>query len=158
MARFLRHPEVLLTLPWWAVFGVLRRSGVPLQLVGFLEAFYQSMQCQFSYRELDRQPWSAAYRLAQGCPVSQDLLNILSERFHRLAAVGDHGVELVHGCRIAFVNFADYLALVATKKASWRSLLASICAGVHCSGFVSPRCRHGATCLVRTPFWFLVFK
>ena len=56
--------------------------------------------------------------LAQGCPASPDLLNLLFEPFHRWAAKQDVGVAIVDGLKVPSGSFADDLALVATTARS----------------------------------------
>ena len=85
--RWRRHQEFWLasfdvqkgfdSLPWWALFGV--RDLV----VRCFEAFYRNLQRCFRYGHVHGEPWQATNRLAQGCPVSPDLLNLPFEPFHR---------------------------------------------------------------------------
>jgi hypothetical protein len=100
------------SLPWWAVFGTLRKAGVRPNLVQCLEAFYKDLRRRFRYGQVDGTVWHAANGLAQGCPASPDLLNFLFEAFHRWALAAGHGVE-VGQLRIPSASFADDLALIA---------------------------------------------
>ena len=52
--------------------------------------------------------------LAQGCPASPDLMNILFEPFHRWAAAQSKGVSVANTF-VASVSFADDVTLVATS-------------------------------------------
>ena len=80
------------SLPWWALFGVLRRPGVRDNVVRCFEAFYRDLRRRFRYGNVNGAKWRAANGLAQGCPTSPDLLNLLFEPFHRWAAAQDFGV------------------------------------------------------------------
>ena len=70
-------------LPWWALFRTLLRAGVSSQVVAVFKSFYQGLRRRFRYGQLEGGVWQAANGLAQGCPASPDLLNILFEVFHR---------------------------------------------------------------------------
>jgi hypothetical protein len=111
------------SLPWWAVFGVLRRAGVPERMVRCFESFYSALQGRFRYGQVEGQAWQATNGLAQGCPASPDLLNILLEPFHRWAVAEGHGVEVAAGCRVPSVSFADDVALVAGSKQELETLV-----------------------------------
>jgi hypothetical protein len=111
------------TLPWWAVFGVMRRAGVGSHVVQCFEAFYQGLQRHFRYGQCDGTFWQATNGLAQGCPASPDLLNILLEPFHRWALATGYGVEVQPGCRVPSVSFADDVALVAGTKSDLEALI-----------------------------------
>ena len=113
------------SLPWWAVFGVLRQAGVAPRVVGCFEAFYASLTRKFRYGQIDGVPWQATNGLAQGCPASPDLLNILLEPFHRWALAEGYGVEVCPGCRVPSVSFADDVALVAGGKPELEILIAA---------------------------------
>ena len=102
-------------LPWWALFRTLLQAGVSPQLVAVFQSFYVGLQRRFRYGQVDGEVWQAANGLAQGCPASPDLLNILFEAFHRWAQAAGYGVE-VAGCRVPSVSFADDLALVGSSK------------------------------------------
>ena len=102
-------------LPWWALFRTLLRAGVAPQLVAVFQSFYKGLRRRFRYGQVDGGEWQAANGLAQGCPASPDLLNILFEAFHRWAQAAGCGVE-VAGYRVPSVSFADDLALVASSK------------------------------------------
>ena len=62
--------------------------------------------------------------LAQGCPASPDLLNILYEAFHRWAAAQGLGVP-VDTSFVASASFADDMVLVATSWLKMESLIGS---------------------------------
>ena len=109
-------------LPWWALFRTLLRAGVAPQLVRVFQDFYRRLRRRFRYGQLDGGEWQAANGLAQGCPASPDLLNILFEAFHRWASAAGFGVE-IGGCRVASASFADDLALVATSKRDMAELI-----------------------------------
>ena len=70
------------SLPWWALFGVLRHAGVREPVVRCFEAFYQGLRRRFRYGHVQGEVWHATNGLAQGCPASPDLLNMLFEPFH----------------------------------------------------------------------------
>jgi len=106
------------SLPWWAVFGVLSYIGVNSHVVSCFRSFYTQLRQHFRYGAVDGSEWHVANGLAQGCPASPDLLNILFEPFHRWAAAQYKGV-LVGDTFIASASFADDVALVAT---SWEEL------------------------------------
>ena len=111
-------------LPWWALFRVLRRAGVRNDVVRTFISFYTHLQRRFRYGQVDGRRWCAANGLAQGCPASPDLLNILFEAFHRWAYAAGYGVS-VEDIRIASVSFADDLALVATCRRDMEELVAA---------------------------------
>ena len=113
------------SLPWWAVFGVMQTAGVPERLVRCFEAFYSGLRRRFRYGQVDGAVWRATNGLAQGCPASPDLLNILFEPFHRWAAARGFGVPVVEGCRVASTSFADDVALVATSRSELETLVAA---------------------------------
>ena len=113
------------TLPWWAVFGVMRQAGVPERIVQCFASFYAALQRRFRHGQGDGEPWQATNGLAQGCPASPDLLNILLELFHRWALSAGHGVEVSPGCRVPSGSFADDVALVAATQADLESLIAA---------------------------------
>ena len=112
------------SLPWWAVFRTLRAVGVEEAVVRCFIAFYRNVQRRFRYGSILGEPWHASNGLAQGCPASPDLLNVLFEPFHRWAAAQRLGVD-VGPLHIASVSFADDLVLVAPSKASLEALIAA---------------------------------
>ena len=112
------------SLPWWAVFGVMRHSGVRPQIVDCFQAFYAGLRRRFRYGQVDGGVWAATNGLAQGCPASPDLLNMLFEAFHRWALRQGYGVE-VAGYRIPSASFADDLALVASSRAEMGQLVSA---------------------------------
>ena len=111
-------------LPWWALFRVLRRAGVRDAVVRAFRAFYMHLRRRFRYGQLDGEVWYATNGLAQGCPASPDLLNILFEAFHRWARAAGYGV-VVESFRIPSVSFADDIALVATSRGDAEDLVAA---------------------------------
>ena len=110
------------SLPWWAVFRVLQHAGVRPSVVACFLDFYRRVRRRFRYGALDGTEWYAANGLAQGCPASPDLLNILFEPFHRWAGAQDFGVS-VAGLRLASVSFADDLALLGGSRAAIARLI-----------------------------------
>ena len=62
--------------------------------------------------------------MAQGCPASPDLLNILFEAFHRWAHAAGYGV-VIEDFRIPSVSFADDLTLAATCRRDIEELIAA---------------------------------
>ena len=113
------------TLPWWAVFGVMRHTGIEERVVACFESFYRGLHRHFRYGQVDGALWQATNGLAQGCPASPDLLNILLEPFHRWALSAGHGVVVPPTCRVASVSFADDVALVARDKRELETLIGS---------------------------------
>ena len=113
------------SLPWWAVFGVMLEAGIPPSLVACFQSFYGALRRQFRFGQVDGEFWQATNGLAQGCPASPDLLNILLEPFHRWAVAKGHGVEVTPGCRVASVSFADDVALIADSKGRLETLVAA---------------------------------
>jgi hypothetical protein len=89
-------------------------AGAPAAVVQCFRAFYRSVRRRFRYGAVDGGVWYAANGLAQGCPASPDLLNILLEVFHRWAAASGLGVDVAGvGLRLGSVGFADDVALAA---------------------------------------------
>ena len=101
------------------------RRAWPPHLVACFEAFYCSLTRRFRYGQREGAPWQATNGLAQGCPASPDLLNILLEPFHRWALAAGLGVEVSSGCRVPSVSFADDVALVAENKEGLEQLIAA---------------------------------
>ena len=114
------------SLPWWGLFGVLAEAGVDSRTVQCLRSFYQHLRHRFRYGQLDGSEWSMANGLAQGCPASPDLLNILFEPFHCWAAAQNKGVS-VAGTHVASASFADDVTLVATSWEEVEFLVAGYC-------------------------------
>ena len=112
------------SLPWWAVFRILRAAGMSVNVVDTFAAFYRDVRRRFRYGAVLGEPWRAANGLAQGCPASPDLLNILFETFHRWAAAQRLGVD-AGGFTIASVSFADDLVLLAPSQAAVEQLVAA---------------------------------
>ena len=103
------------TLPWWAVFGVMEQAGISVPIVRAFRSFYASLRHRFRYGQVEGGEWSMANGLAQGCPASPDLLNMLFEAFRRWAAGQSKGVEIA-GVYIASVSFTDDVVLIATSR------------------------------------------
>ena len=112
------------SLPWWALFGVLRRVGVRDSVVRCFEAFYRTLRRRFRYGHIDGDTWQAANGLAQGCPASPDLLNMLFEPFHRWAAAQDFGVD-VGVVRVTTTSFADDVVLLGGSRAHITRLISA---------------------------------
>ena len=111
------------SLPWWGLFGVLARVGVDARIVTCLRNFYRQLRHRFRYGQVDGSEWFMANGLAQGCPASPDLMNILFEPFHRWAAAQSKGVSVVNTV-VASVSFAADVTLVATSLEELRFLVA----------------------------------
>ena len=106
--------KCFLSLPWWGLFGVSARVGVDAQILQCLRSFYRQLRHRFRYGQVDGSEWFMANGLAQGCPASPDLMNILFEPFHRWAAAQDKGVSVANYF-VASVSFAADVTLVATS-------------------------------------------
>jgi hypothetical protein len=52
------------SLPWWAVFGTLRRAGVRPAVVDCFADFYRNVRQRFWYGRVDGSVWQAANGLA----------------------------------------------------------------------------------------------
>ena len=113
------------SLPWWAVFGVMQKAGIEPRVVSCFRSFYQQLVRRFRYGQVEGEPWQATNGLAQGCPASPDLLNILFEPFHRWAQAEGHGVQVLADCRIPSVSFADDVALIARSQAELELLISA---------------------------------
>ena len=113
------------SLPWWAVFRTLLKAGIAPEIVRSFAAFYRALRRRFRYGSVDGSVWGATNGLAQGCPASPDLLNILFEAFHRWAADAGLGVPVMDGLHIASASFADDVALIATSRAQLEQLIAA---------------------------------
>ena len=110
------------SLPWWAVFRTLLAVGVRRPVVECFRAFYQHVRRRFRYGSMEGQVWFAANGLAQGCPASPDLLNILLEAFHRWAIAQGYGVAVAGLC-VPSVSFADDVSLIEGSKAGIEALI-----------------------------------
>jgi len=106
------------SLPWWAVFGVLTHIGVNSGVVQCFRSFYQQLRQRFRYGHSQGAEWQVTNGLAQGCPASPDLLNVLFEAFHRWAAASGKGVPFYHTF-LSSASFADDVVLMGT---SWAEL------------------------------------
>ena len=111
------------SLPWWAVFRTMERAGIAAEIVACFAAFYRDLRRRFRYGAVDGAMWNATNGLAQGCPGSPDLLNILLEAFHRWASAAGLGVPVMDDIRIASASFADDVALVAASQADLEQLI-----------------------------------
>ena len=104
------------SIPWWMLFGVMGAAGFPESVVGPFRAFYRDLRRRFRYGRWDGEEWTATNGMAQGCPASPDLLNLLYETFQRWAR--EQGLGYVVRCgdkglQIPSASFADDLTLVA---------------------------------------------
>ena len=91
----------------------------------FFESFYKSLRWRFRIGQVDGAGWHATNGLAQGCPASPDLLNILLEPFHRWPIAAGHGVPVTPSCRVASVSFADDVALVGRDQQELEQLISA---------------------------------
>ena len=89
------------SIPWWALFGVMERSGVSRRVRRAFERFYEKLRRRFRYGTVDGEPWRGTNGMAQGCPAAPDMLNILFEPFQRWAAAQGRGVVLVGGGEVS---------------------------------------------------------
>ena len=112
------------SVPWWALFGMMRRTGIADAVVRCFEAYYQHLRRRFCYGQVDGSVWHASNSLMQGCPASPDELNLLLEPFHRWALAAGLGVNVDVG-RVPSVSFADDVALVASTRAEAETLIAA---------------------------------
>ena len=112
------------SLPWWGLFGVLTQSGVSPRVVRCFRSFYAQLRHHFRYGQIDGAEWSTTNGLAQGCPASPDLLNILFEPFHRWASAQMVGVP-VEGSFVASTSFADDVCLIGTSLAEVEILVST---------------------------------
>ena len=103
------------SLPWWALFGIMEEAGIPTGLVQCFRSFYAHLRQRFRYGHVDGAEWLMANGLAQGCPASPDLLNLMFEPFHHWAGAQHVGVEL-EGAFLASCSFADDVCLLATTQ------------------------------------------
>ena len=110
------------TIPWWAVFGVMRRTGVAAEVVDCFEDYARRLRRQFRYGAVDGECWQAANGLPQGCPASPDELNFLLEAFHRWARARGLGVNI---CMVAVpsTSFADDVVLIGRCQAEIEALI-----------------------------------
>lgn len=112
------------SVPWWALFGMMRRTGIAEPVVRSFEAYYRDLRRHFRYGQVDGEAWKATNSLMQGCPASPDELNLLLEPFHRWAVAAGLGVDVGTG-RVPSVSFADDVALVARDRAEAETLIAA---------------------------------
>eukprot|EP00906_Rhabdomonas_costata_P004015 RCo006024 len=94
------------TLPWWAIFGIMERAGISTSLIRCFRSFYATLRQRFRFGQVDGAEWSMGNGLAQGCPASPDLLNLLFEPFHRWAVAQGVGVLIQEAVRVASGSFA----------------------------------------------------
>ncbi len=71
---------------------------------------------------MEGQEWGTDNGLAQGCPASPDLLNILLEPFHCWTAASGMGITF-EGVKVASANFAHDLCLTALSFAEVEQLV-----------------------------------
>ena len=112
------------SIPWWALFGVMRKTGMAEQVVRTFESYYHGLRRRFRYGQVAGEPWQAANSLMQGCPAAPDQLNLLLEPFHRWALEQGLGVE-VAGRRVPSVSFADDVTLVGRDRQEAEVLIAA---------------------------------
>ena len=112
------------SVPWWALFGMMRRTGIAEAVVGCFEAYYRDLRRRFRYGQVDGACWQASNSLMQGCPASPDELNLLLEPFHRWALAAGLGVDTGAG-RVPSVSFADDVALIAGDRREAETLIAA---------------------------------
>ena len=93
-------------------------------MVTCFRAFYQDVRRRFRNGAVLGETWQAANGLAQGCPASPDLLNVLFEPFHWWAAAERLGVD-VADIHVASVSFAEDLVLLAPTLAMEEQLIAA---------------------------------
>ena len=55
------------TIPWWALFKLMRQAGIASTVVNVFEYFSKNLQRCFRYGEVDGIWWQAANSLMQGC-------------------------------------------------------------------------------------------
>lgn len=113
------------SIPWWALFGGMRRAGVAESVVRTFEAFYQGLRRHFRYGQFEGSSWRAANSLMQGCPAAPDQLNMLLEPFHQWALAHGHGVE-VGAKKVASVLVArdkGEMAVLVEAYLRWCELL-----------------------------------
>ena len=112
------------SVPWWALFGMMRLTGIANCVVRGFESYYQAVRRRFRFGQVEGAVWQAANSLMQGCPASPDELNLLLEPFHRWALAAGLGVDVGVG-RVPSVSFADDVALVARDRAEAETLIAA---------------------------------
>ena len=93
-------------------------------MVKAFESFYTHLRRRFPYGQIDGDVWQAANGMAQGCPASPDLLNLLFEPFHRWAWGSGLGVQ-VDTTLIPSISFADDLALMTSSTEHMMELIAA---------------------------------
>ena len=104
------------SIPWWALFGVMERSGVSRRVIRAFRSLYKGLNRRFRYGTLDGTSWKGTNGMAQGCPAAPDMLNILFEPFQRWAAAQGRGVVLIGGGEVASGSFADDVVLMAGSR------------------------------------------
>ena len=112
------------SIPWWALFGVMERSGVSRRVVRAFRRFYEGLIRRFRYGAVDGSPWKGTNGMAQGCPAAPDMLNVLFEPFHRWAVAQGRGIALLGGGAASSGSYADDVVLVAGSKADAEFLIA----------------------------------
>ena len=103
------------SLPWWALFKVMEETGISPKAIGCFRDLYARLRHRFRYGQVDGSEWQMTNGLAQGCPSSPDLLNILFEPFHRWAGAQGVGVEIL-GEFVASTSYADDVDLLGTSQ------------------------------------------
>ena len=92
----------------------MEETGIPTAVIQCFRTFYSHLRQRFRYGQVEGAEWHMANGLAQGCPASPDLLNLLFEPFHRWAGTQQLGVQ-VDGQFLASTSFADDVCLLATS-------------------------------------------
>ena len=58
------------SIPWWALWGIMRCAGIPEKTVKAFKNFYERLRRRFRYGKVDGAPWQGTNGLAQGCPAA----------------------------------------------------------------------------------------
>ena len=112
------------SIPWWALFGVMEKSGISRRTIRAFKRFYEGLSRRFRFGSVDGKPWKGTNGMAQGCPAAPDMLNILFEPFHRWAAAQGRGFSVLVGEQVSSGSFADDVVLVAGSKEDAEFLIA----------------------------------
>ena len=110
------------TIPWWAIFGIMREAGIRKSVVECFENFYRRVRRKFRYGQVDGDVWEASNGLMQGGPESPDEPNLLEEPFHRWARAAWHGV-MIAGEHVPSGSFADDVVLLGSSQQEFEELI-----------------------------------